>query len=157
MENVKLAVRNFTVNSYGWKTKEYRRGGLPENIAGVFFRVNPKEDIWELENGEQLFTQEAALREVSKAGKRLPTKEEFKALVNRPNDVSNLVFAGSSCYYARYVIYHGCNYEKMAQFWSSEKGCSFMIQIGGNESSVNGCWSSDSCDPLDGLSVRCIA
>lgn len=73
-----LEPNNFRVNSKGWKKK---------NCQGVTSKINPKGDIVEYVSGvskeligEQLFTWDAAMRETKKAGKRMPTDEEFNGL-----------------------------------------------------------------------------
>jgi len=76
---------NFRVNSDGWKKitvdeKEYLE--------------NPEADIWEIldgaARGEQLFTFNAAKRETKKAGKRIPTDEEFSKLAKNKEDIKKM-------------------------------------------------------------------
>lgn len=61
---------NFKIESSGWQIDE------SETVWGMPVRRNAKNDIWEitLPDGEteQLFSYGAAVREVSKVGKRLP-------------------------------------------------------------------------------------
>jgi hypothetical protein len=65
---MKLEKENFKINSKGWKT-----------VNGV--KQNKEGDVWEIIKGEfkgeQLFTWDTAIRETKKAGKRMPTKEEW--------------------------------------------------------------------------------
>lgn len=60
---------NFKIDSEGWKKK------------GEFLE-NDTKDVWEFRKGdyagEQLFTWEAAIRETKKAGKTMPTKDDFE-------------------------------------------------------------------------------
>ena len=62
---------NFKIDSDGWKKK------------GEFLE-NETKDIWEIRNGdyagEQLFTWDAAMRETKKAGKTIPTNEQFEKM-----------------------------------------------------------------------------
>ena len=71
--------KNFRVDSTGWKELEIPDGSI------VIVKTNPEGDAWELLEGkyagEQQFTLEAALRETAKAGKRMPTREEWLAIV----------------------------------------------------------------------------
>jgi hypothetical protein len=59
---------------------------------------NPEKDIWEFLDGkyigEQLFTWDAAMRETKKAGKRIPTDEEFSILLKTKEDMKNIAFSG---------------------------------------------------------------
>lgn len=77
-KKLSLEPANFRVNSKGWKRRKQN---------GVTFKVNPEGDITEYVSGvrkdlkgEQLFTWDAAMRETKKAGKRMPTDEEFNEL-----------------------------------------------------------------------------
>ncbi len=71
-QTIQLEDDNFRVDSEGWKKK---------TVDGGVVLENPKGDIWEIlggeYNGEQLFTWDAAMRETKKAGKKMPTKEQF--------------------------------------------------------------------------------
>ena len=74
----KLEPRNFRIDSDGWKEKVY---------GDVTCKINPENDVIEYVSGvskklvgEQLFTWDAAMRETKKAGKRMPTKEEWEEL-----------------------------------------------------------------------------
>ena len=84
---------------------------------------NPEKDIWECRDGfvgEQLFTWNAAMRETKKAGKRMPTKEEFKALVKTREDIKNLIlvgYGGEHNFYGR---------TSNALFWSST--CAYTMK-----------------------------
>ncbi len=84
-KSIVLEDNNFKVSSEGWK----RVGDVLEN---------PGRDIWEIINGEcggeQLFTWNSAMRETKKAGKRMPTDEEFTELLKTKEDMPNLILAG---------------------------------------------------------------
>ena len=102
---------NFRVDSTNWNiiiVNEQR------------YRENKEKDIWELldysAKGEQLFTWEAAMRETKKAGKRLPTDEEFSRLLRTKKDMKNIVFTGEHNEDGRFRC-HG----KYADFWSSSQ------------------------------------
>ncbi len=89
---LELEDHNFRVNS----------SNFPERIRNGFkIRENGKQDIIEFTEGElkgeQLFTWEAAMRETAKAGKRIPTNEEFEELVKSKSDIKNVVCAGYRC------------------------------------------------------------
>jgi len=90
---VELEDHNFRVNSDGWKKET--------NEDGDEYLVGPNNDIWELINcqnqelnGEQLFTWDAAMRETKKAGKRIPTDEEFSEIFKTKDDMPNFALAG---------------------------------------------------------------
>ena len=80
---------NFQVNSDGWHKI---------TVNGDAYLENETKDAWEfLEgeySGEQLFTWDAAKRETEKAGKRMPTDEEFTELLQTKDDMPNVVYAG---------------------------------------------------------------
>lgn len=73
--------RNFRVASHGWPKRVLADGRL--------IQTNPGGDITELLEGslagEQLFTWEAALRETAKAGKRLPSTEDWASGIRAIN------------------------------------------------------------------------
>lgn len=76
-----LDKENFRIDSTGWK--------LEKLSDGTRVKTNPEGDVTELLDGEfageQYFTLPAALRETAKAGKRLPTKEEWATIVRSVN------------------------------------------------------------------------
>ena len=80
---------NFRVNSDNWKKII---------VDGGEYLENPEKDIWEILNeearGEQLFTFKAMQRETKKAGKTVPTDEQFTELLKEKEDMPNLVLAG---------------------------------------------------------------
>ena len=51
------------------------------------WRESPTRDIWVHEDGEQLYTWNAAMREIKKVGKRLPTDEELEGM--EPKDFTD--------------------------------------------------------------------
>lgn len=72
-----LATRNFKVDSSGWKVEKSRHGQL--------FLLNPTQDVAEVLDGafegEQYFkNSEAVQRELDRAGKRIPTRDQWEAL-----------------------------------------------------------------------------
>lgn len=90
-KKLELEDKNFRVDSTGWTKKI---------IDNVPFLVSPcggiKEYLYtekfpEL-TGEQLFCWEAAIRETRKAGKRIPTDEEFNQFVKE--DFGKVLYAG---------------------------------------------------------------
>lgn len=72
---------NFRIDSTGWAEKI--------DAHGVRYLENPAGDITELiegeHAGEQFFSFDAALRETSIAGKRVPTKEEWGNIIRTIN------------------------------------------------------------------------
>ena len=79
---------NFRVNSDGWHkiTKD-----------GKEYLENETKDVWELLDGEcrgeQLFTYYSAIRETKKAGKLIPSDEQFVELKEKKY-LKNVVFPG---------------------------------------------------------------
>ena len=144
-EQIELEEHNFKVDSDGWKKI---------TVDNEEYLENPEKDIWEILNeearGEQLFTFEAMQRETKKAGKRVPTDEEFTELLKEKADMPNLVLAGlrgSNGAFSSLSSY--------AAFWSS------------SEFSVSNAWyrlfySSTSSvfryafNRTNGFSVRCV-
>lgn len=92
----KLALEgaNFRVNSDGWvkRTSQNRQEYLEAPTGDIWELINCKEHP-EL-NGEQLFTWDAAMRETQKAGKRMPTDEEWSILLKTKEDMPNPILAG---------------------------------------------------------------
>ena len=86
---MELEEHNFRIDSEWWEEKVYK---------WIEYKVNPGWDIiefldWKYES-EQLFTYEAMLRETKKAGKRVPTYEEFREIVKNGTDIPNLTLTG---------------------------------------------------------------
>ena len=82
-----LEKTNFRIDSTGWEIRQSRRDGTR-------FKVNPEGDVTELlegeSAGEQHFTWDAAMRETAKAGKRMPTNNEWLEIVrSRHPDVDS--------------------------------------------------------------------
>ena len=72
-EKIELEEKNFKINSDNWTKKTDK--------DWEEYLENETADVWQLlSNGEQLFTWDAAIRETKKAGKRVPTDEEFEEL-----------------------------------------------------------------------------
>jgi len=84
-----LEEHNFRVDSTGWGIIKLSRGEC---------KVNPAGDIWEIlkgeYEGEQLFTWKAAMRETKKAGKVIPSDDEFSKFLKTRGNMPNPVFAG---------------------------------------------------------------
>jgi len=143
-QSLKLEAHNFRVNSDNWKKI---------TVDGGEYLENPEKDIWEILNeearGEQLFTFEAMQRETKKAGKTVPTDEQFDSLLKEKEDMPNLVFAGyrgtSGAFY---------NLSSYAGFWSSLESGSYAWS--------RTLYSSDSTvyrrayTKTYGFSVRCV-
>ena len=88
-KQIELEDHNFRVNSDGWKKI---------TVDGEEYLENPEKDIWEILNeearGEQLYTFESMQRETKKAGKTVPTDEQFSEILKEKEDMPNLVLAG---------------------------------------------------------------
>ena len=88
-EQIEFEEHNFKVNSDGWKKI---------TVYGEEYLENPEKDIWEIlgeeARGEQLYTFESMQRETKKAGKTVPTDEQFTELLKEKEDMPNLVLAG---------------------------------------------------------------
>ena len=139
-EKIKLEPKNFKINSDGWVKK------TDEN--GVEYLENPEWDIWELlSNWEQLFTWEAGMREVDKAGKRLPTDEEFKKVARE--DWSDVIYTG---YRKTDGFFYDLGYR--AGFWSSTENGSniFYRYLDSSHSAV----IRFACNKTNGFSIRCV-
>ena len=108
-KELELEAHNFRVNSDGWKKIKVDEEECLEN---------PEGDIWEIlseeDRGEQLFTFKAMQRETKKAGKTVPTDEEFTELLEEKEDMPNLKFAGN-----RGTIGSFGSLSSYADFWSS--------------------------------------
>ena len=142
--NLQFEPHNFKINSKSWKKI---------TVNGEEYKVNSKKDVWEIlegyGKGEQLFTYIAAIRETQKAGKRMPTDEEFTELLKTKEDMPNLVFYGyrdtDGSFYGRTTY---------ALLWSStESGTGAWIR------NLNSGYSTvyrHTDDKAYGFSVRCI-
>ena len=104
-EKIELEEKNFKINSDNWVKKT--------NENWVEYLENETADVWQLlSNGEQLFTRNAAMRETQKAGKRMPTDEEFEEL--NKEDFDRIMYTGYCDPYDSFYEL-GTN----AVFWSS--------------------------------------
>ena len=104
IKKVELEDQNFRVNSDGWRKI---------TVDGEEYLENEEKDIWELLEGEfkgeQLFTWDSAMREVEKAGKRLPTIDELCEA-----EIKNIEYVGS-----RYTIGTFDGRGSSTRLWSS--------------------------------------
>ena len=136
----KLEDHNFKVDSTGWKKIV---------VDGNAYLENNKKDIWEILDGEcvgeQLFTQTSALRETKKAGKRMPTDEEFNDILKSKDDMPNIVYAG----------YRGTdgsfrNRSVLADWWSSSSTLDRALDC------TESRFDRSSPSAAYGFSVRCL-
>lgn len=160
---MELEEKNFRVNSSGWK-KIIVDGVKPVNPdADINCLINPEGDIWQIiggkADGEQLFTWNAAIRETTKVGKRMPTIEEWEYLVKSKNDIPNHVLAGSMSVHFRPGIIKGvsfychfCGQGEYADFHSSTE----WSENGAYSFSAYGQGYTQTNDKDYGYSVRCI-
>ena len=141
-KKIQLEDHNFKVNSDGWKKI---------TVNNEEYLVNYKEDIWEILHGEcegeQLFTWDAMMRETKKAGKRVPTDEEFNELEH--NDFKNVKYVGFRGISGTFYIRGSYTY-----FWSSlESSTSAWVRyLFSGYSVVNRNTNSKAY----GFSVRCL-
>jgi len=92
---IQLEEENFKVDSSGWKQIDTKRK--------IHFLESPARDIWEYVDGvpdelvnQQLFTWSAAVRETEKAGKKMPTDEEWDILTAGGKNLNlKKVFSGT--------------------------------------------------------------
>ena len=148
LKNKKLSLEledsNFRIDSNGWKKI---------TVNEEEYLVNPEKDVWELLHkdfrGEQLFTFQAMMRETGKAGKRVPTDEEFDELLETRNDMKNIIFSGNRD--TTGTFYDLTSY---ALFWSSSaSGGSALSRL---LSSGHATVSRYASTQARGFSVRCL-
>ncbi|MCK4386583.1 MAG: hypothetical protein KAV41_00645 [Candidatus Pacebacteria bacterium] len=142
-----LEDENFRVDSVGWKKHT--------NKQGITFLENSEKDIWEYVRGvsvelvgQQLLTFPAAMRETKKAGKRMPTDEEWNSL---EKDIlkKNSLFPGN--YNTNGAFYYPTSY---AHFWSSSVsgGNAWIRRLHSSNATVD----RGPGDQTYGFSVRCL-
>jgi DNA-directed RNA polymerase subunit H (RpoH/RPB5) len=90
IEKLELEDHNFKVNSDGWVKKTSNDIEYLENKEGDIVEIINHPDL----SGEQLFTWDAAMRETEKAGKRMPTDDEFDDLLKEKDDIKNIKYCG---------------------------------------------------------------
>lgn len=143
-----LEDHNFRIDSDNWKRRT-------DEDNEQDYLVNPEGDVWELincedrkKNGEQLFTFDSMKRETEKAGKRVPTDQEFGELLKTWEDMHNLVFTGY-----RDPLGYFKNRSLEVVFWSSsESGSNAWTRLlVSSEARVNR--NAESMEY--GFSVRC--
>ena len=83
---IEVEKENFRVDSTGWEQR------IKE---GITYLESPIKDIWEYVAGvneeligQQLFTWDAAMRETEKAGKRMPSDEEWATIIENYNEIN---------------------------------------------------------------------
>lgn len=90
-KKLELEEKNFRVDSTGWTKKIIDGIPLLVSPCGGILEYLFNEGYPEL-TGEQLFTWGAAMRETKKAGKRIPTDDEFNLF--KKEDFGSIVYAG---------------------------------------------------------------
>lgn len=152
IKNLKLEDHNFRVNSAGWVKIRF--------VGGKKCLVNPSGDIWQIikiidprkAHGEQPFTWGAAIRETEKAGKPIPTDQEFLEILRGDKySMPNIVFPG----YRRNDGWLDYPYFG-AYFWSStESGSDAWYRVLYNDPETPVVYRGVN-DKTCGLSVRCL-
>lgn len=139
---IKLETSNFRVSSDGW---------IKGTIDDKSYLEAPSKDMWEIiggdYNGEQLFTHESAMREINKAGKRLPTKDEFVELFS--DSIPDLPMAG----YRDYGDGPLSNQGSYGYYWSSSVTSTSAFLLDCSSSGVNPAYTNSRAY---GFSVRCV-
>ena len=141
---LQLEEHNFKINSDGWKKI---------TVEEEEYLENPEGDVWEILNeearGEQLFTFKAMKRETKKAGKTVPTDEQFDLLLKEKEDMPNLVFAGFRSATGSFY-----NLSSLAYFWSSSvyESNAWYRSLHASYTTVN----RYAGDKALGFSVRCL-
>ena len=144
-KQIELEDHNFRVNSDNWKKI---------TVYGEEYLENPEKDIWEIlgeeARGEQLYTFESMQRETKKAGKTVPTDEQFSEILKEKEDMPNLVLAGfrTTTGSFRYL-------SSTAYLWSSSQFSSTSALSRYLNSSYSTVLRVDS-SKTNGFSVRCI-
>jgi DNA-directed RNA polymerase subunit H (RpoH/RPB5) len=149
IEKLELEDHNFKVNSDGWVKKTSNDIEYLENKEGDIVEIINHPDL----SGEQLFTWDAAMRETEKAGKRMPTDDEFDIIFkdNNKDVVKNIKYCGY-----RSTDGFSFYYLNVSTFWWSS-----------SQSSSTNSWrrylNRDYSDvlrgtyyKLNGFSVRCV-
>jgi hypothetical protein len=151
-KKIELEEHNIRVDSNGWIKKT--------DNNGQEYLSNPKEDIVEIMNcyecpelnGEQLFTWDAARRETKKAGKRMPTDEEFDIIFkdNNKDVIKNIKYCG-------YRSADGYSFLKLnvSTYWWSSSQWSSTCSWSWNLPASSGVYRY-TYNKLFGFSVRCI-
>lgn len=153
---------NFRIDSSGWREKAL--------ADGTRVRANRERDVWELADGqfkgEQFFTLKAARRETKKAGKRMPTEEEWLEIIRTINpeideggrwhddsSVRQTLGLKPAGYFSSFSSDH-CLVGTAGYFWSSfsSKTCGNYLLVSENQivPAGNGVRTN-------GFSVRCIS
>jgi hypothetical protein len=142
LKTIQFEDTNFRINSDDWKKK---------TVEGKSYLENPQGDIWEILEkgfeGEQLFTWEAAIRETKKAGKTMPTREDFEKVFT--DVIPDWPKAG---YRDRTDGSLG-SLSSFGTYWSSSPSSSNALSLFFGSTSVD---PADYFNRASGFSVRCI-
>lgn len=156
-----LEPENFRIDSTGWEEKTLD--------DGTRVKTNPEGDVTELLDGEfageQHFSQNAALRETAKAGKRMPTIGEWSEMIrSRYPDVDPEgglqdapgIAEAFGLPLAGYRLYSSAAYNNQSTFgyyWSASPNGTYGYLVYLSASQVV---PASNFNRTNGFSVRCI-
>lgn len=156
-----LERENFRIDSTGWNEKALEDGAR--------VKANPQGDVTEILEGEfageQHFTLVAALRETAKAGKRMPTEEEWRELIKAVNpsidpergwqqDVSVRETLGLKLAGSRGISSDVCSAQgAFGYYWASSTPGTYGYHVGLSSTHV---FPANNDGRTYGFSVRCL-
>jgi DNA-directed RNA polymerase subunit H (RpoH/RPB5) len=147
IEKLELEDHNFKVNSDGWVKKTSNDIEYLENKEGDIVEIINHPDL----SGEQLFTWDAAMRETEKAGKRMPTDDEFDDLLKEKDDIKNIKYCGNRSTDG----FSFFNLNMNAHWWSSAQSSSTSSWRRSLHRDYSDVYRGTS-SKLYGFSVRCV-
>ena len=150
---LQLEEHNFHINSDGWIKQSQKNEDKVIN-----YLINPEKDITEYLDddfglkGEQLFTWDAMNRETEKAGKRIPTDEEWTELLKDEEQLKLIEQAPVAGHRSTNSSFY--NHGAHIDLWSSSESGSKAWDR--NLGTSNATVYRDAYDKAYGFSVRCL-